>query len=41
MHQQTLGHPIVVSLEPGEEWVYCFEDDVFAETLAEVTEVEE
>jgi uncharacterized UBP type Zn finger protein len=40
-HYQTTGHPIVVSHEPGEEWAYCFEDDAWAETLAEVTEIEE
>jgi len=23
--------PVVVSAEPGERWLYCFEDDAFAE----------
>ena len=40
-HWADSGHPIVRSQEPGEDWVYCFTDDVFAENLAEVTEVEE
>lgn len=40
-HWTSSGHPIINSQEPGEDWVYCFEDDVWAETLAEVTEVEE
>ena len=22
------GHPIISSMEPGEDWSYCFEDDV-------------
>jgi uncharacterized UBP type Zn finger protein len=26
-HGQT-GHPIIRSLEPGEEWFYCYDDDV-------------
>ena len=40
-HFGNSGHPIVVSLEAGEDWVYCFQDDAWAESLAEVTEVEE
>jgi len=40
-HFHGTGHPIVVSREPDEEWVYCFEDDLWAESLAGVTEVEE
>jgi hypothetical protein len=27
-HHRESGHPIVRSLEPGEEWFYCYEDDV-------------
>jgi hypothetical protein len=27
-HHRESGHPIIRSLEPGEEWFYCYEDDV-------------
>jgi uncharacterized protein YbjT (DUF2867 family) len=27
-HAQETGHPIVTSLEPGEDWSYCYVDDV-------------
>ena len=27
-HAGEAGHPIVRSAEPGEEWSYCFVDDV-------------
>ena len=27
-HAQSEGHPIVRSLEPGEEWSWCFVDQV-------------
>jgi uncharacterized UBP type Zn finger protein len=27
-HAQTSGHPLIRSLEPGEEWSWCFLDDV-------------
>ena len=25
------GHPVIVSAEPGERWLYCYPDDAFAE----------
>lgn len=28
-HWEESGHPIVRSIEPGESWRYCFEDQVF------------
>jgi uncharacterized UBP type Zn finger protein len=28
-HYQETGHPMIRSLEPGETWFYCFDDDVF------------
>jgi uncharacterized UBP type Zn finger protein len=28
-HFRTVGHPIVKSLEPGDGWVWCFEDKTF------------
>ena len=30
-HARASGHPVVASAEPGEKWLYCFEDDAFAE----------
>lgn len=27
-HHRATGHPVIRSLEPGEEWLYCYEDDV-------------
>jgi uncharacterized UBP type Zn finger protein len=27
-HAMESGHPLIRSLEPGEEWSYCFVDDV-------------
>ena len=27
-HAQTSGHPLIRSLQPGEEWSWCFLDDV-------------
>jgi hypothetical protein len=27
-HVGEAGHPIVSSLEPGENWSYCYEDDL-------------
>jgi uncharacterized UBP type Zn finger protein len=28
-HATAVGHPIVRSLEPGEDWVWCFVDQVY------------
>ena len=27
-HFQETGHPVIRSVEPGEAWSYCYEDDV-------------
>jgi uncharacterized UBP type Zn finger protein len=27
-HAAESGHPLIRSLEPGEEWSYCFVDDI-------------
>jgi len=27
-HARGTGHPIIRSLEPGEEWAWCYEDDM-------------
>ena len=30
-HARSIGHPVVASAEPGERWLYCYTDEVFAE----------
>ena len=30
-HAHATHHPVIASGEPGERWVYCYPDDVFAE----------
>ena len=30
-HARASAHPVVASAEPDETWLYCFEDDAFAE----------
>ncbi len=30
-HAKSSGHPVIASAEPGENWLYCFPDDAFAE----------
>lgn len=32
-HFHATSHPIIKSLEPGEDWGYCYEDDLFFESL--------
>jgi uncharacterized UBP type Zn finger protein len=32
-HARDAGHPIVRSFEPGEDWVWCFVDEVVVERL--------
>jgi uncharacterized UBP type Zn finger protein len=27
-HAQATGHPVIRSREPGEEWFYCYPDDL-------------
>ena len=42
-HAAEIGHPIVLSFEPGEDWCWCFEDEVAFEVdglPVEVTEHE-
>jgi uncharacterized UBP type Zn finger protein len=29
-HAAESGHPVVISAEPGERWMYCYPDEVFA-----------
>jgi hypothetical protein len=30
-HFKTIGHPIIRSYEPGEDWYYCYLDDLMFE----------
>ena len=30
-HAHSSKHPVIASAEPGERWLYCYVDDVFAE----------
>jgi hypothetical protein len=30
-HAQSTNHPVIASAEPGERWLYCYVDQVFAE----------
>ena len=30
-HWQAVHHPVIASAEPGERWLYCFDDDVGVE----------
>jgi uncharacterized UBP type Zn finger protein len=30
-HVHETGHPVIQSYEPGEDWVYCYEDDAYLE----------
>ena len=31
-HNHGTGHPLVASAEPGEHWVFCYEDDQMVQT---------
>jgi len=30
-HARATNHPVIASAEPGEQWLYCFPDDLFVE----------
>ena len=32
-HFRQTGHPVIKSFEPGEEWGWCYVDELFIETL--------
>ena len=32
-HHRSTQHPMIRSLEPGEEWGFCYPDDFFYESL--------
>jgi len=29
-HARSSGHPVVASAEPGERWLYCYQDEAFS-----------
>ena len=33
-HAHSANHPVIASAEPGERWLYCYVDEVFAEYLS-------
>jgi uncharacterized UBP type Zn finger protein len=30
-HFNSTGHPVVISAETGERWIFCYEDNAYAE----------
>ena len=30
-HYRTVGHPVVQSFEPGEDWVWCYADEALVQ----------
>jgi hypothetical protein len=32
-HWRTSGHPVMRSFEPGEDWLWCFEDQLVLEAV--------
>lgn len=30
-HFQETGHPVIISAEPGEQWLWCYEHELFVE----------
>lgn len=36
-HYHASHHPIIRSHEPGEDWGYCYVDDIFFESLPEAS----
>jgi hypothetical protein len=30
-HAHASGHPVVISAEPGERWLWCYVDEIMAE----------
>ena len=30
-HNHQTHHPVIISSEPGESWMYCYKDNLFAE----------
>ena len=32
-HFRATSHPLIRSIEPGEEWAFCYPDDLFFEAI--------
>ncbi|MDP9047758.1 MAG: UBP-type zinc finger domain-containing protein [Bacteroidota bacterium] len=30
-HYQASGHPVIISAQPGERWIFCYIDNVMAD----------
>ncbi|MBS1585948.1 MAG: UBP-type zinc finger domain-containing protein [Bacteroidetes bacterium] len=30
-HNRETGHPVIISAEPGEKWIYCYVDHLFSD----------
>jgi hypothetical protein len=30
-HAHATSHPVIISAQPGERWLYCYSDEAFAE----------
>ncbi len=30
-HNHKTHHPVIISSEPGEQWIWCYKDNLFAE----------
>jgi hypothetical protein len=30
-HAQSTGHPLIASAQPGERWLFCYPDELYAE----------
>ena len=30
-HNHKTGHPVIISAEPGERWIWCYKDELFVE----------
>ncbi|MDB5110207.1 MAG: hypothetical protein JWR67_1321 [Mucilaginibacter sp.] len=30
-HHHATHHPVIISAQPGERWIFCYPDDLFAE----------
>ncbi len=30
-HYHQAGHPVIISAEPGEKWMYCYPDEQFVD----------
>lgn len=30
-HARATGHPVIASAQPGEQWLYCYDDELFCQ----------